>query len=279
MCTDCNEITIPNGVDGENAYTVLTSSYTQPAVNTNVTISVSNTGQYSTGWCAIGQLIYVAVGGYYEVVSKTATTITIKYTASYTTYNQSLTAAAGTVPNSGVVSPGGIVGPSGAAGAPGDNGQDGTTILATYNSLTGVGTPASLLETSLFNYNMPANTLNVNGDELELYVYYLYNATDSTTLRVKLGAKIITINKTNAQNLGCFLKINISRIGATSQQWTIEETSIDALGVKTISVMSVDSSTVDLTTVLAVEITGQNNTTAVANQLVLKKATAYKYAV
>lgn len=173
----------------------------------------------------------------------------------------------------------GATGATGIAGAPGLDGTNGTTILATYNSLTGVGTPASLLETSLFNYNMPANTLNVNGDELELYVYYLYNATDSTTLRVKLGAKIVTINKTNAQNLGMFLKINISRISSTSQQWVIEETSIDALGVKTISVMSVDSSTVDLTTILAVEITGQNNTTAVTNQLVLKKATAYKYAV
>lgn len=183
------------------------------------------------------------------------------------------------------VGPTGAAGTNGTNGVKGDtgltgaNGQNGTTILATYNSLSGVGTPASLVETSLFNYNMPANTLNTNGDELELYIYYLYNATDSTTLRVKLGAKIITINKTNAQNLGCFLKINISRIGATSQQWTIEETSIDALGVKTISVMSVDSSTVDLTTILAIEITGQNNTTAVTNQLVLKKATAYKYAV
>ena len=110
-------------------------------------------------------------------------------------------------------------------------------------------------------------------------MYYLYNATDSTTLRIKLGAKIVTINKTNTENLGMFLKINISRISSTSQQWTIEETSIDALSVKTISVMSIDSSTVDLTTILAVEITGQNNTTAVINQLVLKKATAYKYAV
>jgi len=268
MCTDCNEITIPNGVDGENAYTVLTSSYTQPAVNTNVTISVSNTGQYSTGWCAIGQLIYVAVGGYYEVVSKTATTITIKYTASYTTYNQSLTAAAGTVPNSGVVSPGGIVG---AAGAPGANGQNGTTILNSYNSTTGVTTAADLLETTLFTYNVPANTLNTNGDELEIFAYYSAVPSTNAVVRFKLGSKIFTINE--ALNATVIYKIKISRIGATSQLWTIERI---ASGVST--AIAVISSTVDLTTILACEITAQN-TVATAGQITLYKATLYKYSI
>lgn len=276
MCTDCNEITIPNGVDGENAYTVLTSSYTQPAVNTNVTISVSNTGQYSTGWCAIGQLIYVAVGGYYEVVSKTASTITIKYTASYTTYNQSLTAAAGTVPNSGVVSPGGIVGLAGAQGTPGDNGQDGVAILSTYNSTTGVGTPATLLETTLFTYSVPSNTLATNGDELELYAYYEYFNNDPVTLRVKLGAKIVSFTVSNAADDYRILKIKISRISSTSQIWTIEE-SIRGVGEGAIiGSIRTDSSTVDLATILVFEITGQN-AAAGANQVTLKKATLYKY--
>lgn len=276
MCTDCNEITIPNGVDGENAYTVLTSSYTQPAVNTNVTISVSNTGQYSTGWCAIGQLIYVAVGGYYEVVSKTASTITIKYTASYTTYNQSLTAAAGTVPNSGVVSPGGIIGATGATGSNGSNGTNGTTILSTYNSTTGVGTPATLLETTLFTYSVPSNTLATNGDELELYAYYEYFNNDPVTLRVKLGAKIVSFTVINAADDYRILKIKISRISSTSQIWTIEE-SIRGVGEGAIiGSIRTDSSTVDLATILVFEITGQN-AAAGANQVTLKKATLYKY--
>jgi len=267
MCTDCNEITIPNGVDGENAYTVLTSSYTQPAVNTNVTISVSNTGQYSTGWCAIGQLIYVAVGGYYEVVSKTATTITIKYTASYTTYNQSLTAAAGTVPNSGVVSPGGIVGPSGAAGAPGDNGQDGVAILSTYNSVTGIGTAADLIETTLFTYNVPSNTLATNGDELELRSFYNVTSATGVTVRFKLGSQILTVNEPAAVTAQYIIKI--SRISATSQLWIIErDTTVLAIG-------SI-SSTVDLTTILNCSITAQN-TVATAGQITLYKATLYKY--
>ena len=278
MCTNCNEITIPtgvDGVDGENAYTVLTSSYTQPAVNTNVTISVSNTGQYSTGWCAIGQLIYVAVGGYYEVVSKTTTTITIKYTASYTTYNQSLTAAAGTVPNSGVVSPGGIVGPTGTAGAPGANGQNGTTILATYNNITGVGTPASLVETTLFTYTMPANTLSTDGSELELFFIIDCTTAANVTFRIKLGSKIFTFFKISSIDDTREIRIKIARTSVTTQVWSLRQ------DITTVNqpLLVMDTSTVDLSTILNIECSAENTSASTANTLVLKKATVYKYSL
>lgn len=173
----------------------------------------------------------------------------------------------------------GTNGVKGDTGLTGANGQDGTSIVNTYNSLSGVGTTADLVETTLYTYNIPANTLSANGDELEAYIYYLYNENDSTTVRIKLGSKIIPYNKISVENLGFFLKIKISRISQTSQLWNIEETSINALGVKLISTMAVDSSTVDLGTILAFEITGQNNTVTTINQLVLKKATLYKYSV
>lgn len=180
------------------------------------------------------------------------------------------TGAAGTNGTNGV---------KGDTGLTGANGQDGTSILSTYNSLSGIGTTADLVETSFFNYNIPANTLSANGDELEAYIYYLYNATNSTTFRIKLGSKVVPYTKIGAQNLGFFLKVKISRISQTSQLWNIEETSIDALGVKIISTMDINSSTVDLGTILAFEVTGQNNTVTTTNQLVLKKATLYKYSV
>lgn len=180
------------------------------------------------------------------------------------------TGAAGTNGTNGV---------KGDTGLTGANGQDGTSIVNTYNSLSGVGTTADLVETTLYTYNIPANTLSANGDELEAYIYYLYNATNSTTFRIKLGSKVVPYTKIGAQNLGFFLKIKISRISQTSQLWNIEETSIDALGVKIISTMDINSSTVDLGTILAFEVTGQNNTVTTANQLVLKKATLYKYSV
>lgn len=180
------------------------------------------------------------------------------------------TGAAGTNGTNGV---------KGDTGLTGANGQDGTSIVNTYNSLSGVGTTADLVETTLYTYNIPANTLATNGDELEAYVYYLYNANDSTTFRIKLGSKVVPYTKLGSENLGFFLKIKISRISQTSQLWNIEETSINALGVKIISTMDINSSTVDLGTILAFEVTGQNNTVTTANQLVLKKATLYKYSV
>lgn len=170
----------------------------------------------------------------------------------------------------------GPAGTNGTNGAPGDNGQDGTTILNTYNSITGTGTTASLVETTLYTYSVPSNTLATNGDELELYAYYEYFNNDPVTLRVKLGAKIVSFTVSNAADDYRILKIKISRISSTSQIWTIEE-SIRGVGEGAIiGSIRTDSSTVDLATILVFEITGQN-TAAGANQLLLKKATLYKY--
>ena len=175
----------------------------------------------------------------------------------------------------------GATGPAGADGAPGFagiNGTDGTTILATYNSLTGVGTPASLVETILFTTNLPANTLGTNGDELEVYTYIEYFNNDAVTLRFKLGSKTVSFNVVDAADDTRIFKIKISRISATSQLWTIEEI-IRASGEGAVlGIITTDSSTVDLATILAFEITGQN-TIATAGQIMLKKTTLYKYAV
>jgi hypothetical protein len=170
----------------------------------------------------------------------------------------------------------GAAGANGTNGAPGDNGQDGTTILSTYNNTTGVGTPSGTGETTLFTFSVPSNTLATDGDELELYAYYEYFNNDPVTLRVKLGSKIVSFTVSNAADDYRILKIKISRISTTSQLWTIEE-SIRGVGEGTIiGSIRVDTSTVDLATILAFEITGQN-TAAGAGQLMLKKATLYKY--
>lgn len=173
----------------------------------------------------------------------------------------------------------GATGSTGAIGAAGTNGSNGTTILATYNSIPGTGTPASLVETTLFTYTMPANTLLTNGDELELYLVYNNDVTDDTTLRLKLGSKIYTINHTGVATINASrtLRLKISRISQTSQFWTLDAINATALGNYTISLIATDSSTVDLGTILAFAVTGQNDVTAVSNQLVVYKATLYKY--
>ena len=185
------------------------------------------------------------------------------------------TGAPGTNGTNGAPGVKGDTGLTGANGQNGTNGTNGTTILSTYNSVTGTGTPASLIETILFTYSVPSNTLATNGDELELYAYYEYFNNDPVTLRVKLGAKIVSFTVINAADDYRILKIKISRISSTSQIWTIEE-SIRGVGEGTIiGSIRTDSSTVDLATILAFEITAQN-TAAGANQLILKKATLYK---
>jgi len=169
----------------------------------------------------------------------------------------------------------GVKGDTGLTGANGQNGTNGTTILATYNNITGVGTPASLVETTLFTYTMPANTLANNGDELELFTYYEYTSATLVSLRIKLGSKIISYSLSDSNNFTETLKIKISRISTNSQLWTIERGNTGH-SINPPVVYSINTSIVDLSTILLFEITGQNTVTT-ANQLVLKKATLYKY--
>jgi len=181
----------------------------------------------------------------------------------------------------GAQGPIGLTGATGEPGTNGTNGVNGTTILASYNSLTGVGTPATTVETTLFTTNLPANTLSTNGDELELVCHYLVNSSDvNVPLRVKLGSKILTLfNQGNVSTTAYkILKIKISRISVTSQLWIIEELSVNGAGTKSVNFLQSDSSTVDLSTILAFEISGQN-VSATANCLLLKKATLYKYKI
>lgn len=179
----------------------------------------------------------------------------------------------------GPIGPTGATGATGAAGTNGTDGADGldgTTVINSYNSTTGVGTPASTTETTLYTHTIIANTIGTNGDELELYAWYEYSASDIVTLRVKLDSKIVTFTVVGTNDSLNILKIKISRISQTSQLWTIELVSKDV--VSSTNVLSINSSTVDLATNLDFEITAENDV-AVANQLVLKKATLYKYAI
>ncbi len=204
MCTDCNEITIPTGPKGdtgdigENAFTVLTATYIQPAVNTNVTISVSDTGSYSTGWCGIGQLIFVQLGGYYEVVSKTATSITIKYTSTYTTFNQSLTAAGLTVANSGTVSPGGL------GGINGTNGTNGTNGVSYTPTTYYVNDGGSILEMNSSTLGLTDSALVVPSLAAGTYIA-MFDADCSVTRNTTSSSTITMIYRVNGIPRGIFI--------------------------------------------------------------------------
>lgn len=172
----------------------------------------------------------------------------------------------------------GATGPQGPPGNTPDDGANGTTILSAYNSVTGVGTPASLTETTLFTYNVPANTLNTNGDELEAYIYFEYTSNDAATLRIKFGSKIIPITASGVDDYIYIIKLKVSRISANSQFWTLEYLTKSAINLTATTFIGIDTSTLDLTTILAFEISGENSV-ATANALKLKKTVLYKYTV
>jgi hypothetical protein len=112
MSCDCNPIVVgeagpqgsqglagingTNGTNGVNAYTTTTASYTQPAVNSAVNISVAN-----SSWIAVGQYIYIQATGYY-LVNTVPTSTSINATLK-------ISEASGTITSNKKVTPSGSV--------------------------------------------------------------------------------------------------------------------------------------------------------------------------
>jgi len=159
-CSSCgNEIPAgPAGVDGLNVFTKTTADFTQPAVNSNVTITVSAVSQYSIEWAKPNDYIWIQGGGYYQVVTYIdSTSIEVKNLGS--TDNAAPLAT---------VTSGAYVHPSGPPGAGGTNGTDGTNGVAVIdydfadNSHTG-----DTSWTSLYSKQVDANTLDANEEYIE----------------------------------------------------------------------------------------------------------------
>tara|TARA_R110000868_G_scaffold71606_1_gene209520 strand:- start:18 stop:896 length:879 start_codon:yes stop_codon:yes gene_type:complete len=218
-CDTCDEI-IDNGCscdNGLNAFTITTQSYVQPAVNTNVTISVSNSNGYTGSFAVPGQIIYVQNGGYYTVQSSTATTIIMQYGSDYTTFNQALTASGLTVATNKKVSPGGL------RGIAGSNGTNGKTLIdidysERKNTTTAVQTLDTIsLGTALYFQN--------NGDSIEFECLLSRASTsnnpDNSYMNIETKQGVTYINLIRASNNSIAfntvqkIKITATRISAT----------------------------------------------------------------
>jgi hypothetical protein len=203
-CGGCDEITLPlgqDGVDGKNAFTRTTSAFIQPTANQNVTINVSNIGQFSNLWASVGQVIFISNlsgnGGYYSVVSTTGTeSIEIK----------NLNYPGNTPENLPInfpanVSPAGLRGAAGGDGERGDDGDDGLQGAAGLNGVSiirtaqGTNTLLGAFTNIATIATFAANDLcRQDGDKsvLESTVYVASSDATAGNIRVLLNGVSIT---------------------------------------------------------------------------------------
>ena len=126
----------PTGAPGINAYST-TQQFTQPAVGSNIAVQIP-----SGYWLQVGQYVYIASGGYYQVASGSVPTFYLDNLG----YPGNI--PVGSAIAASEVSPGGIIGVTGATGPSGGGGGSGGPG-STYASQATIGL-----------VNMPAGDLS-----------------------------------------------------------------------------------------------------------------------
>ena len=115
-------VTGTTGAPGINAYSLLTGGgigpfFSQPLVGTTIAVQVP-----SGYWMAVGQYVFIASGGYYQVASGTVPTMSI-INLGYSGVNIPV----GSQVSDAQISPGGVAGATGVTGATGPTGPQGVT--------------------------------------------------------------------------------------------------------------------------------------------------------
>jgi hypothetical protein len=206
-CGGCDEITLPlgqDGIDGKNAFTRTTSSFIQPAVGSNVTINVSNIGQFTNAWASVGQTIYISLGGWYSVVSiagSTSITISNLGYVGNTPVGLTISSNAAVSPSgpAGANGTNGAVGLPGTQGSQGASGINGTTLL---KSVTGIGTFATTFTNIATTQTFLANQLcAINGDKAVLEATINNSALSGKGLSGEIKIILDTNPSTSPQNI------------------------------------------------------------------------------
>lgn len=239
----CDQITLPsiagaNGTDGLNAFTETTAQFTMPNVGSNVTITVSNVSPLTGLWAVTGQVIFVLGAGYFQVVSRTATTITM------TNLGYTGNTAPGTLFLIGLnVSPAGVSAPNG-----------GILEFDYFNATAGTGS-WQLFNGAQQSLNYTDYALAVNGDTIEVDAFIFTNGggkSTDTLFRFRLdGVALLTtpISIVYPAVSRETFKIRITRVSSTTlifeaKQYhapTATTTVYDWSSIGTISVADLDS--------------------------------------
>lgn len=216
-------------MNGLNAFTLTTNSFIQPSVSGTVVVNISNITPLNNQWAIVGQVVYIGGGGYYLVTSvPTLTSVQVQ------NLGYAGNAAPGvTIPTGQTFSPGGLVGP------PGQNGIGGTSILFndhTANSQVGQG------NTDLFSYTLPAATMDVDEDALEIEYYAeRLNVPNNNPAVLSLlinGSSVGIGGNFNFTNevKAIRTKVLLSRTTATSVSAMVDVTYLDITTVQVLSV-------------------------------------------
>lgn len=172
-----------DGSDGSNGYTDTTASFTMPAENSTVVVSVSD-----SSWASIGQVVYVEGAGYMEVTARPASTqVTLKNIESTASSSYTSNSAPGTVVASGKrVSPAGLQGPSGAAGSSGAD-ADAYYMVTTASDAPTNAVDLGLLSTGLLKITVADSAATPSAVELSAFAETILNDANAAAVRTTLG--------------------------------------------------------------------------------------------
>jgi len=137
-----------DGTNGVNAFTLTSADFTQPVDNANVTVDV-----LTSEWAAVGQIVFVEGGGFYEVISKPSST-------SLELENLALDANS---PPTTIVPASSQVSPAGEKGEPGADGASGASSLTTKGDIQGYDSAAARIPVGTNGKVLAADSAQVLG--------------------------------------------------------------------------------------------------------------------
>jgi hypothetical protein len=141
-----------------------------PAVGDNVTITVSNSGQFGNRWAVVGQVIFIEGARFFQVAALVGTN---QITVTNLGYSGNATPGT-TISANGYVSPAGPIGQTGLSGSNGVNG-----LARLYRLLTTQTSATTFSWQALASYTVPADTLVNDGDSLVIEAWMVQSGSIS----------------------------------------------------------------------------------------------------
>lgn len=186
MCIDCGEpLENPCSCDdGKHAWGVTSTSTS--VTGTSFTMTMSTLGQYSGGWAAVNEHVFIQGYGYYKVTASTASTISVTEPASpyvggaafvvnTVDFQAHGTSGNYTIPSGTKVTPAGLKGTTGATGGAG------ASLIAIDHNQLGSNNPTSQTSYSAVQETVTvaaaSTPLNAVGDSLRIKARFFYNDT------------------------------------------------------------------------------------------------------